>query len=181
MLGLDGSQLDEEPRHGADPQLAFLAELVAVRGAGGPVDDQSWPFVHPRSGDRELDRCQRQRPQTENAGCRAVAEKGCRAAGEESRPEVGVWDEPGVADGVDGAVQRVEAMVCDQMLDLAPVEPELQELPTRDHTLLARGELRNGSHELPVLTLSMFAAIIVVNILRVGHGTQLTPLSVTSL
>ena len=70
-----------------------------------------------------------------------MAEKGCRAAGEESRPEVGVWDETGVADRIDGTVQRAQAMVCDQMLDLVPTEPELQELPTRDHTLLARGEL----------------------------------------
>ena len=46
-----------------------------------------------------------------------------------------------MADGVHAPVDRVEAARREAVLDRTPPEPELRELPARDHAMLPCGEV----------------------------------------
>jgi hypothetical protein len=72
-----------------------------------------------------------------------------------------------VADGVDAAVERVEAAHGEAVLDRSPPEAELDQLPAGDHAVLPGGERGNRRVR---TTRSTFTPYFVVNVERARHA-----------
>jgi hypothetical protein len=67
---------------------------------------------------------------------RVVARDGVRAAREDGRHYPPAPANLGAADGVRTPKQRIQAAVLQAVLDRAPPEPQLDELPVRDNPML---------------------------------------------
>ena len=95
--------------------------------------------VSERDGNRDLDGRPVVPPDPPEGGRRAVGEHG--AVGDEDRRHPGgLARARAVADGVDAAVDRVEAPGVDPIADRPPPEAEPDELSARDDSMLTRGE-----------------------------------------